>query len=98
LTEICPPYYPHSPQLGVIIVAMSLIAAGYVAVGVAGYAAYPTTVSSNILNTFPANDTAMQVGSCRHGQRCTLADGWSRMEHQFSAPTLVTPLPIPSET
>ncbi|GBF99905.1 hypothetical protein Rsub_12813 [Raphidocelis subcapitata] len=48
-------------MLGVILVAMTLIAAGYIVVGAAGYAAFPGTVSSNLLNTFPQDDAVMQV-------------------------------------
>ena len=52
---------PPPSQLGVIIVAMGLIATGYIVVGTAGYAAFPASVSSNILNTFPPDDIVMQV-------------------------------------
>lgn len=39
----------------------SCTAVGYMAVGYAGYLAYPLTVSSNVLNSFPPDDIAMQV-------------------------------------
>jgi amino acid permease len=48
-------------MLGAILSAQSIIMVGYMAVGVAGYLAYPTNVSSNILNSFPQDDVAMQV-------------------------------------
>jgi hypothetical protein len=49
-------------KIGVIIVSMGLIAAGYIAVGSAGYLAFPgPELSSNILNTFAADDPVMQV-------------------------------------
>ena len=38
-----------------------IIMTGYEAVGVAGYLAYPTTVASNVLNTFPPGDPFMQL-------------------------------------
>ncbi len=38
-----------------------IIMAGYQAVGIAGYAAFPRTVASNVLNTFPSEDPLMQV-------------------------------------
>ena len=64
LPTIAPrPYtYKLIGMLGIIIVSMSLIATGYIAVGTAGYAAFPQDVSSNILNTFPPDDVVMQVG------------------------------------
>lgn len=56
------PYtYKLIGMLGIILVSMTLIASGYIVVGAAGYAAFPTSVSSNILNTFPADDVLMQV-------------------------------------
>jgi amino acid permease len=49
-------------MISVILAAIALIMVGYLAVGFAGYLAFPRTVSSNVLKTFP--DTAiMQV--CR---------------------------------
>ena len=47
-------------MISVILAAIALIMVGYLAVGFAGYLAFPRTVSSNVLKTFP--DTAiMQV-------------------------------------
>ena len=47
-------------MISVILAAIALIMIGYLAVGFAGYLAFPRTVSSNVLKTFP--DTAiMQV-------------------------------------
>jgi hypothetical protein len=34
----------------------------------AGYFAFPTTVSSNVLNSFPADDTVIQVSTCLTAQ------------------------------
>eukprot|EP00775_Hariotina_reticulata_P008954 gene8954-9130_t len=48
-------------MLGAILSAMSIILTGYISVGVAGYMAYPDKVSSNVLNSFPENDVAIQV-------------------------------------
>ena len=49
-------------MISVILAAIALIMVGYLAVGFAGYLAFPRTVSSNVLKTFP--DTAiMQVGT-----------------------------------
>ena len=42
-------------MLSVILAAIGVILIGYLAVGVAGYLAYPRTVSSNVLKTFPDN-------------------------------------------
>jgi sodium-coupled neutral amino acid transporter 7/8 len=61
---------------------MTLIASGYIVVGAAGYSAFPTTVTSNILNTFPADDVLMQVGGGLKGDvqkrgcqmMCSLSD------------------------
>lgn len=47
--------------------SMTLIATGYVAVGAAGYAAFPLDVSSNILNTFAGDDPLMQARGARRG-------------------------------
>lgn len=47
-------------MISVILAAIGVILAGYLAVGVAGYVAYPRTVSSNVLKSFPTN-TLMQV-------------------------------------
>jgi hypothetical protein len=70
-------------MLGIILVAMTLIAAGYIVVGAAGYAAFPGTVSSNILNTFPRDDAIMQA---RRGGReagsCALKTDCSVRQHQ----------------
>jgi sodium-coupled neutral amino acid transporter 7/8 len=35
--------------------------AGYCLIGTAGYLAFPTVVSSNILNSFPADDPMLQL-------------------------------------
>ena len=42
-------------MISVILAAIAVILAGYLAVGFAGYVAYPHTVSSNVLKTFPGN-------------------------------------------
>lgn len=42
-------------MISVILAAIGVILAGYLAVGFAGYVAYPHTVSSNVLKTFPGN-------------------------------------------
>ena len=48
-------------MLGVILSAIAVIMLGYLAVGLAGYLAYPgRQVSSNVLNSFP-DDTLMLV-------------------------------------
>lgn len=47
-------------MISVILAAIGVILAGYLSVGVAGYVAYPRTVSSNVLKSFPTN-TLMQV-------------------------------------
>lgn len=75
LSSLAPrPYtYKLIGMLGVIIVSMSLIAAGYIGVGAAGYMAFPTSVSSNILNTFPADDPIMQVRRAGHGEEMPCA-------------------------
>lgn len=57
-------------MISVILAAIALIMVGYLAVGFAGYLAFPRTVSSNVLKTFP--DTAiMQVP-----QLCPGAFSW----------------------
>ena len=54
-------------MISVILAAIALIMVGYLAVGFAGYLAFPRTVSSNVLKTFP--DTAvMQVPTARSPQ------------------------------
>uniref|UniRef100_A0A383V4T9 Amino acid transporter transmembrane domain-containing protein n=1 Tax=Tetradesmus obliquus TaxID=3088 RepID=A0A383V4T9_TETOB len=56
------PYtYKLIGMLGAILSAQSIILVGYMAVGVAGYLAYPFKVSSNILNSFAADDIAIQI-------------------------------------
>lgn len=39
---------------------VAVIAFGYISVGVAGYAAFPTTVGGNVLNSFAESDGLMQ--------------------------------------
>eukprot|EP00878_Enallax_costatus_P011109 GHUV01011602.1.p1 GENE.GHUV01011602.1~~GHUV01011602.1.p1 ORF type:complete len:461 (+),score=81.03 GHUV01011602.1:314-1696(+) len=57
------PYtYKLIGMLGAIISAASVILIGYMSVGVAGYLAYPLNVSSNVLNSFPADDVLIQIG------------------------------------
>ena len=51
-------------MIGVVQTALLLIWSGYVAVGAAGYVAYPATVGDNVLNTFPGGDALMQVSQC----------------------------------
>jgi hypothetical protein len=50
-------------MLGVIISAVAIIMLGYLCVGLAGYLAFPTTVASNVLLSFPPDDWLMQA--CR---------------------------------
>lgn len=49
-------------MLTVILSTTVLIMCGYLAVGLAGYVAYPLTVNSNALKSFPTHDLLMQVG------------------------------------
>ncbi len=69
------PYAPYAPgpaprlpprarqigMLGVIISAVAIIMLGYLCVGLAGYLAFPTTVASNVLLSFPPDDWLMQA-------------------------------------
>lgn len=59
------PRHPRSPRLlgmiAVIAAAFGIVLAGYIAVGVCGYAAHPTTVGGNILNSFPDSDRVIQA-------------------------------------
>lgn len=48
-------------MLSVILSAIALIMGGYLAVGFAGYLAFPLTVGGNVLNAFPLDDVVMQV-------------------------------------
>ena len=48
-------------MLGVIAAGIALIMLGYLAVGFAGYLAFPTHVASNILNSFSSKDHLMQA-------------------------------------
>jgi len=48
----------------VILAAVFIIFSGYLAVGFAGYLAYPTTVSSNVLKTFPKRPILLKVRCC----------------------------------
>lgn len=48
-------------MMSVILAGILLIMLGYLAVGVSGYLAFPTTVSSNALNNFASGDVLMQV-------------------------------------
>jgi sodium-coupled neutral amino acid transporter 7/8 len=45
----------------VIAVAIGTTAVGYAVVGLSAYMAFPTSVQSNVLNTFPENDPLIQV-------------------------------------
>jgi sodium-coupled neutral amino acid transporter 7/8 len=45
----------------VILGAIGLIMTGYMAVGLAGYLAYPDTVTSNIMNSLPTTGVWFQV-------------------------------------
>ena len=59
-------------MISVILAAIALIMIGYLAVGFAGYLAFPRTVSSNVLKTFP--DTAiMQVAALSASKACLYA-------------------------
>ncbi len=49
-------------MLSVILSAIALIMGGYLAVGFAGYFAFPLTVGGNVLNSFSLDDIVMQVG------------------------------------
>lgn len=57
-----PKTYKMIGMISVILSAIFVIMAGYLAVGFAGYLAFPTTVSSNVLNSFAADDPLIQVG------------------------------------
>ena len=48
-------------MLGVILSAIALIMVGYLAVGLAGYLAFPTSINSNVLNSFAPKDKLMLV-------------------------------------
>lgn len=62
-----PPFAPRPRtrkmigMMSVILAGILLIMLGYLAVGVSGYFAFPTTVSSNALNNFASDDVLMQV-------------------------------------
>lgn len=45
----------------IIITAITITAAGYALVGLPAYLAYPTSVESNIFNTFPHDDPLIQI-------------------------------------
>ena len=47
----------------VILAAVFIIFAGYLAVGFAGYLAYPTTVDSNVLKSFPKRPVLLKARS-----------------------------------
>lgn len=51
----------------IIISAITMTCLGYVIVGLSGYAAFPNSVSSNILNSFPSDDGAMQLARAAVG-------------------------------
>lgn len=57
--------HQHSPKVlvmtMVIVVAISTTALGYAVVGLSAYMAYPASVQSNVLNTFPETDTLIQI-------------------------------------
>ncbi|KIY99600.1 AAAP family transporter: amino acid [Monoraphidium neglectum] len=59
-----PSTYKLIGMLGAIIVYMLIIFLGYSSVGISGYLAYPTSVSSNVLNSFPAGDIARAAIGC----------------------------------
>lgn len=65
-----PSTYKLIGMLGAIISYMSIILLGYTAVGVSGYFAFPTTVNSNVLNSFPADDVVIQVARAAIGGVC----------------------------
>lgn len=48
-------------MLTVILSTTILIMCGYLAVGLSGYVAYPLTINSNALKSFPTHDLLMQV-------------------------------------
>lgn len=48
-------------MIAVILATISLIMSGYLVVGLSGYIAYPTTVTSNVLNILPDSDPWVQV-------------------------------------
>jgi amino acid permease len=50
---------------------VAVIALGYISVGVAGYAAFPTTVGGNVLNSFSEGDGLMQAVRGVVGERKT---------------------------
>jgi amino acid permease len=50
----------------VILAAVFIIFAGYLAVGFAGYLAYPTTVDSNVLKSFPKRPVLLKASARAH--------------------------------
>lgn len=82
------PYtYKLIGMLGAILSASTIILVGYMAVGVAGYMAYPLTVSSNVLNSFPSNDVALQVRARACGFRTPHAHACVRAARAAAACT-----------
>lgn len=61
-------------MLGVVISAMSIILVGYSCVGVAGFVAYPASVSSNVLNSFPPGDPWIEAAQAIIG--CVVLAHW----------------------
>jgi amino acid permease len=57
-------------MISVILTAIALIMVGYLAVGFAGYLAYPTTVEGNVLNSFSKTDPLMQARSALSSRGC----------------------------
>ncbi|KAI8476075.1 MAG: AAAP aminoacid transporter 5 [Monoraphidium minutum] len=66
-----PSTYKLIGMIGIIIVSMCLLAAGYTVVGAAGYAAFRAAVNSNVLNNFPADDPVIQVARATIGVMVT---------------------------
>ncbi len=58
-------------MISVILAAIALIMIGYLAVGFAGYLAFPRTVSSNVLKTFPDTAIMQVLRDCYRG-RCVI--------------------------
>ncbi|KAI8469768.1 MAG: transmembrane amino acid transporter protein-domain-containing protein [Monoraphidium minutum] len=65
-----PSTYKLIGMLGAIISYMVIIFLGYASVGFTGYLAYPDSVNSNVLNSFPADDITIQIARAAIGGVC----------------------------
>ena len=79
----------------VILSAVFIIFFGYLAVGFAGYLAYPTTVDSNVLKSFPTGPILLKV---RRPAACCLPACLLSGQHRCGADIGVSGQgPIPAE-